>query len=231
MAADTPETLEEFRASFAYGSRTDLNFKFLKSLSDAEAAEFLRRALELLSDAADVGDVSQLVEHWYRSQVAAYQPAPDAEPRFKYDDAPWATLGKPVAEARIAIVTAGGVYVEGDDPMGADGPTQAEVTTQVGEFLRGEPSLSTIPSDTPRDGLRVRHPGYDVRAARRDYNAVFPIDRLLEVAAEGLIGGVADEHYAFVGATSQLRLRNDAVPTWAARLRAEPIDAVLLVAT
>ena len=88
MATNTPETLEEFKGSFAYGSRTDLNFKFLKSLSDAEAMEFLRRALELLSDAADVGDVSAMVEHWYRAQIEAYEPAPDAEPRFKYDDAP-----------------------------------------------------------------------------------------------------------------------------------------------
>ena len=32
------ETFEEFRTSFSYGSRTDLNFKFLKSASDAEAA-------------------------------------------------------------------------------------------------------------------------------------------------------------------------------------------------
>lgn len=166
MAEQQFEALEDFKASFAYGSRTDLNFKFLKSLIDAEAAEFLRRALELLSDAADVGEVTALVEHWYRAQIEAYEPAPDAEPRFKYDDAPWASLGKPLAEARIAIVTAGGVYVGGDDPMGADGPTQAEVTTQIGESLRGEPLLSTIPRDTPSDRLCVRHPGYDVRAAR-----------------------------------------------------------------
>ena len=34
------ESFQGFKDSFAYGSRTDLNFKFLKALSSDEAAEF-----------------------------------------------------------------------------------------------------------------------------------------------------------------------------------------------
>ncbi len=36
--AESNESFAEFKNSFAYGARTDLNFKFLKNLSDADAA-------------------------------------------------------------------------------------------------------------------------------------------------------------------------------------------------
>lgn len=35
----SPESFEDFKNSFSYGSRTDLNFKFLAKLSDKEAIE------------------------------------------------------------------------------------------------------------------------------------------------------------------------------------------------
>jgi hypothetical protein len=40
-----PETFAEFKTSFSYGSRTDLNFKFLKGLPEAEAAQFFQDLL------------------------------------------------------------------------------------------------------------------------------------------------------------------------------------------
>ena len=33
---DKPESIQELRNSFMYGSRSDLNFKFTRDLSDAE---------------------------------------------------------------------------------------------------------------------------------------------------------------------------------------------------
>lgn len=40
------ETLREFTHSFACGASTDLPFRFIERLPDAEAAEFLRSLLE-----------------------------------------------------------------------------------------------------------------------------------------------------------------------------------------
>jgi hypothetical protein len=46
MDADPiPESFEGFKNSFSYGSRTDMNFKFLKNLSEEDAAQFFQDLL------------------------------------------------------------------------------------------------------------------------------------------------------------------------------------------
>ena len=91
------------------------------------------------------------------------------------------------------------------------------------------PTWSTIPVDTAPEQLRVRHGGYRVHAATVDHNVVLPLDALRDLADEGVIGASSPRTYSFVGATSQLRLRDHVAPAWAAHLRAEDVDAVLLV--
>jgi hypothetical protein len=222
---ENEETFEEFRRSFYYGSRGDLHFKFLANLSDEDGAEFLRQLLEMLGDVFDTGEydrVRRLVDDW---QVKAYA----REPKYAYDEGPFATPDRPLAEMAVTIIGAGGVYVHGDDPL--DGETQDDATARIEEYLREPPTLSRIPGETPADQIGVRHPGYDVRGARRDINAVFPIDTLRDLAAESVVGGIADTHYGFVGACSQLELRNEIAPQWAEQLRADEVDVCLLVAT
>ncbi len=139
-------------------------------------------------------------------------------------------MRNPLSDARVALISAGGVFVEDDDPLGPDGPTQEETVPRIGEFLRSAPILSVIPRDTAQDRLRVRHPGHDIRGALRDYSAVFPIDRLKELVDEGGVWDLADEHYSFVGASSQRRLLDEGAPIWAERLLVQGVDAALLVA-
>jgi D-proline reductase (dithiol) PrdB len=229
------ETFEEFRRSFNYGSRTDLLFKFLGSrdMSDGDAAEFFRGLLEEVGNSLDTGDWGGVVEHVYSWQVRAYSPrggVRGAHSDFNYETTPWAPLRRPLSKSRLVLVSAGGLFVEGDDPMGPDGPTQAEAIPRIGEFIRGAPTLSVIPRDTEPSRLRVRHPGYDIRGTLRDRNVVFPIDRLKELEAEGVIGELAEEAYSFVGASSQLRLLAEGAPAWAERLKSRGVDAALLVA-
>jgi hypothetical protein len=219
------ESFEQFRRSFYYGARSDLHFKFLANLSDEDGAEFLRQLLETLGDVFDTGQydrVRRLVDDW---QVKAY--ARDA--KYTYDDGPFTAPERPLAELAVTIIGAGGIYVDSDDPL--DGETQDEATARIKEYLREAPTLSRIPGDTPTDQIGVRHPGYDVRGARRDVNAVFPIETLRDLAVDGTIGGVAETHYGFVGACSQLELRNEVAPRWAEELRSEEVDVCLLVAT
>lgn len=219
------ETFEEFRRSFHYGSRSDLHFKFLAKLSDADGAEFLRQLLERLGDAFDTGEyhvVRELVRDW---QARAY----DREPEYRYDSGPFVAPDRPLEQMTVTIVGAGGVFVEDDDPL--RGETQEEAESRIDEYLREPPRLARIPGDAAPGDLRVRHPGYDVRGARRDVNVVFPIDALRGLAADGVVGGVASTHYGFVGAASQLQLRNEVAPRWAEELCAEEVDVCLLVAT
>jgi len=231
--AASAESFGEFKNSFCYGTRSDLLFKFLQSLPGEDAAEFLRVLLRRVGQAADDGDLAPLVEHVYSSQVRAYEEegAHGFGSHWSYDDGPFAPLRRPVASSRVALLTSSGHFVAGDDPQpfGVEAMTQEEAESRILEFLCARPELSSISRDTPDQELRVRHGGYDVRAARADPNVAFPLARMRELAAAGKIGELAGEAYSFVGAASQLRLRKEALPPWIARLQSAGVEAALLV--
>ncbi len=226
------ESFREFKASFYYGSRTDLLFKWLERLPDDQAAEFFSEILRLLGDTIDNGKVDRLLEFVYTWNVKAYRPHLDHhEFRWFYDESPFTPMAKPLAQSRLALFTSSGHFVNGNDPepFGVKGMTQTEATNRIKDFGKGEPILSEIPADTPADNLTVRHGGYDIRAAEKDANSVFPIDRLREFVAEGVIGELNQTAYSFVGATSQIALKKIYAPKWALMLKEQAVDAVLLV--
>ena len=65
-------------------------------------------------------------------------------------------------------------------------------------LIRG--SLDTVASGASATDFQVHDSYYDVRSAREDVNCVFPIERLRELAREGVIGEVAPHHYSgFMG--------------------------------
>lgn len=219
-------SFEDFRKSFYYGSHADMQFKFLASLSDKDSADAMAAILAALGEAFDTGDLEPVRDAAYRAQVAAH--AGDDTPTVP--DSPFTPVAGDLASMRLAMISAGGVFRIGDDPMGPHGPTQQESLSLIKDFLRAAPTLSRIPKDTPDSQLTARHPGYDALTAQRDPGTVFPLAVLRELEAAGQIR-LADDHYAFTGATSQRRLRDRAAPEWAERLVAEEVDACLLVAT
>jgi hypothetical protein len=221
------ESFNEFRNSFSYGSRPDLFFKWLKSGSEQLADEFLQELLRLTGDLIDDGDTQPIVEAIVRAQSGAYAGAG----HFEYATGPFAVLEQPVSKSRIALLTTTGHFAEGDDPrpFGKDNLTQDQVVKMTGEFGRANPTLSEIPITTSRERTRVRHGGYDIRAAEADRNTSLPIDRMLELADEGVIGEFVSPAYSFVGLTSQLRLRKEIAPAWAAKAKAAGAQGAVLV--
>lgn len=224
---DQAESFAEFKDSFSYGARNDLNFKFLSKLSAGDAAQFFQELLWKLGDAYDDGDFDRLVQHAFEWQVRAY----DGLATRTYEDGPFTPLAKAVADARLALLTSSGHFVEGDDPQpfGVKEMSQEEAVARVGEFLRMAPQLSAIPVDTPKQRLRVRHGGYDIRGAQADPNVTLPIERLQELEQEGIIGALAPQAYSFVGATAQTPLLKESGPQWVEMLRQQQVDAALLV--
>jgi hypothetical protein len=228
---DTDLTFEEFRTSFSYGDRSDLNFKFFKAMSDDEVASFLQDVLALVGEAYDTGDVRPLVDAWYRTQIDGYAPDPGAPASaHTYDFAPFSPMRLPVTGAIVGLLTSSGHFVEGDDPepFGVKEMTQAEAERRISEFLRTTPRLSEIPASTPVEDLRVRHGGYDTTSVRRDRNVAFPADRLAEAVESGLVAGTTSTFFSFPGATAQRRLQRE-LPQWLDRLADEHADAFLLV--
>ena len=56
---------------------------------------------------------------------------------------------------------------------------------------------------------------------------MFPLDRLRELAAEGVIGSVAATHYSFMGATDPVQMEPYAREV-ASQLKSDAVHAVLL---
>lgn len=228
------ETIEELRQSFQYGSRSNLDIKFVDKLSDAEFGDFLSEILLAVGDAVDHGDPAAVVDAAYRWQVTAYRGNSHNLPKeyqYKYDDVPWATMSKPLSESRVALLTSSGHFVDGDDPkpLGVENMSQQEAEDRMPEFLKEPPTLSVIPSSTDLANLRVRHGGYPVRAVKADPQVVLPLRIMENLAADGVIGEFASNAYSFVGAAAQGRLKKTIGPEWGEMLRDEQIDAVLLV--
>lgn len=124
------------------------------------------------------------------------------------------TLPKPLAEARVAIVTTAGLRA--DEKL---------------HWRAGDEGFQVLPGDA-RD-LRLAHlaPNFDRSGYLADPNVVFPVDRLRELVERGVIASVADEHYSFMGGQRDHLLstmRLDTGPAVARALRDDGVDVVLL---
>lgn len=135
-----------------------------------------------------------------------------------YGPPPWTPLRKPLPECTVAVVTTAGVHLKDDQPFDM-------------QDKEGDPSYRVIPHGTPRDRLCITHDYYDHRDADKDLNIVLPLDRLQELAVEGVIGRSAPFHYSFMGhidGRHVSHLLTVTAPEVAQRLQAEQVDAVLL---
>jgi D-proline reductase (dithiol) PrdB len=69
---------------------------------------------------------------------------------------------------------------------------------------------------------------YDRTGFQMDWNVVFPLDRLRELKARGVVGDVASFHYSFMGATDPKEMEG-AARELGRILRGDEVDAVLLL--
>ena len=132
---------------------------------------------------------------------------------FAFDEVPW-TTPKPLHESRVAIVTTAGLRVENDADWNA-----------------GDQGFTLIPHDAENLTLAHYCPNFDRVGWILDKNVVFPIDRLHEMAEEGIIGSVANTHISFMGAQPDHTLetiRLDSGPAAAKLLADDEVDLVLL---
>jgi D-proline reductase (dithiol) PrdB len=124
---------------------------------------------------------------------------------------PWVE-GPPLSERRVAIVSSAGLVVRGD------------------RVFRGrDADYRAIPATTGASDLLCSHISinFDRTGFQEDWNVVFPLDRLGELAAMGTIGSVAATHYSFMGATDPVQMVDGAKEV-ATKLKQDKVDAVLL---
>lgn len=124
---------------------------------------------------------------------------------------PW-VAGPPLSERRIAIISSAGLFRRGSDP-----------------FRGRDADYRAIPGDTRWEDLLTSHisVNFDRTGLQEDWNVAFPLDRLKEMATQGVIGSLANTHYSFMGACDPISMEPYAREL-AVRLKQEEVDSVLL---
>ncbi len=119
---------------------------------------------------------------------------------------------KPLAECRVAIVTSAALHARDEMP-----------------FPAGTAEFRTLSSELPVSEIAMSHISinYDRAGFQRDVNIAYPIDRMKELAADGVIGSVANTHYSVMGSTDP-RMMAETADGVVGRLKQEVVDAVLL---
>jgi len=135
---------------------------------------------------------------------------------------PWTPLAKPLRECTLALVSSSGIARRDDRPFDQEGERRNP--------WWGDPSFRVIPRETTTADVRVWHLHVDPSLAESDLDCALPLARLRELEAAGEIGASAPSHYSFMGYILKPReLLERSVPAMIARMRAEGVDAVLLV--
>ncbi len=135
------------------------------------------------------------------------------------DPVPFARPVTPLAKARVALVTTGGVYLPSQAPF--DGGVKG-----------GDASFREIPADADLSALDIAHKSdaFDQTGFRADCNLGFPLERLREMAARGEIGELNGRALSFMGSiTAPGRLVKVTAPAAASLLEADRVDVALLV--
>lgn len=141
-----------------------------------------------------------------------------AYPYRRIDWRPGAVLVKPLSKATIVVVTTAALYMPDQPPFDHS-------------IRGGDWSYREIPSSADIRTLGIAHKSdaFDHAGVEQDRNLALPLDRLHELAARGVIGGVARRHFSFMGSlTAPARLMDTTAPEVAQKLLADGVDAVLL---
>jgi D-proline reductase (dithiol) PrdB len=137
----------------------------------------------------------------------------------RVDPVPLARMRKPLAEAKVALVSTAGFVAREQEPF--DDARRG-----------GDTSLRVIPDDVDVRTLVDTHrsDSFDHSGMRADANLAFPLDRLHELARDGVIGATNKRHLSFMGSiTAPGRLVAESAPRGAEMLAADGVDAALLV--
>lgn len=130
-------------------------------------------------------------------------------------DVPFVPLTKPLNQARVALLSTGGVYLKDQQAFKPD---------------KNDLTYRKISKKTdPRDML-ISHDSYDHSGAEKDINSVFPYQRLQEFENDGIIGELSTQTYTLMGRIfKKTTLLDEVIPSIMDELCSEKVDAAFLV--
>jgi D-proline reductase (dithiol) PrdB len=128
-----------------------------------------------------------------------------------FDTSPF-VVGSELSRRRVAIVSSAAIHARGTPP-----------------FPFGSAEVRTLPATLGANEIVMSHVSinFDRSGFQADLNTIYPIDRLRELAATGVVGSVADTHYSVMGSTDP-RAMTITADQIVGQLQQERSDAVLL---
>jgi D-proline reductase (dithiol) PrdB len=126
---------------------------------------------------------------------------------------PWTPLKKPLKSCKLALIASGGILYR-DQPR----------------FHGDDTSYRRIPKAAQTSELNIWHFGYPTADAQADPNCVFPLERLRELEAAGVIGELSEPAFSFMGGIySSRKVREELAPKIIEELKEARADAFYLV--
>ena len=214
MAVETTDLLRDLQANYSRAAVSRIKY-LTRRASEEEVVEFVNGLIVKSAEAKynnSWEELERFLEEWETvmiGRVAGGMKFPESS------GVPWASLTKPIDQCRIALVTTGGIYTDGQDAF--------EPADDV--------SYREIKKGTPQSAIHVSHRGYDISGPQEDVNCVLPLHRFDEFEQEGVIGSLAETAYSFMGLIRDATILKDSSEEVAKKLKANDIDAVLLTAT
>ena len=147
-----------------------------------------------------------------------YQVLIKGYPFRRVDWRPGAVLGKPLNQARIALVTTAGFYLPDQQPFDQS-------------FRHDDCSYREIPWGTPTKILQIGQSSdaFDHSGIEADRNLTLPLNRLQELVNAGVIGQSAPRHLSIMGSIiAPAKLINESGPEIARKLQEDGAEGVLL---
>lgn len=216
-------SFEDFKKSFSYGERSDLNFKFLAQMKDQEAQDFIANFFKAFELFIDKGQSQDLMKVFLKGQRDAYNKATS----FSFEEDLPSKVIEDLSEKKLGLMTSSGHFLEDPQPFGINNMNQEEAEQHIHDFLKEAPQLSVIPSDVDISALKVRHGGYDIRGALEDAGVSFPLEALRKLASLGTLK-LSKESFSFVGACAQGRLKS-ILDDWVEIIKKNQIQVMVLV--
>jgi D-proline reductase (dithiol) PrdB len=170
----------------------------------------------------DIEKFKSAYEKWVEESLPDYRAGRMEEIVKKYpfvvsEDIPWTPYRGRPSEQTVALVTSGGLYLK---------QSQQAFNT---ESIHGDPTFREIPKTVRQEDIGIAHAHYDHSLALQDINIIFPVQRFVELEAEGVIGRVPDTLYSFSYVNDVATLVTKTLPDFMNRIQADGVDVLLLV--
>ena len=130
--------------------------------------------------------------------------------KYTFDNPAW-TIPKDKSSRRVSIVSSAAISRRGDKPFSWLANNHRVIEKNNLDLVMTHVAVE-----------------YDRTAWQQDINTILPIDRLEELAKNGEIGSVSNEHYSFIGSSDPIKMERSAKEV-AERMKDDAVDTVFLV--